>query len=75
MTKLKVVTNTLTGSPGASDRTNPPTAAVSANTVDQHNKRKGATAGKVLYQVIEGMASTHTILPTEFIPGHSAGIR
>ena len=43
-------------------------------TVDQHNKRKGATAGKVLYQVIEGMASTHTILPTEFIPGHSAGI-
>lgn len=43
-------------------------------TVDQHNKRKGATAGKVLYQVIEGMASTHTILPTEFIPGHSTGI-
>lgn len=44
-------------------------------TVDQHNKRKGAEVGKMLNALIAGAPARHAVLPTEFIPGRTAGIR
>ena len=54
-----VVTNTETGTPGASDATMPPTAAISANTTDavmvatgEENTRAAAAAGVMIARTV-----------------------